>query len=130
MAETITDQMCFDMAPEQLGFYIGLRDPNSCVLVSRVMAYRHECAARQVGLVLYPRTAAPVSGSVDVKTTCAPNSESTTSLRVSCSTDGLWAGDPVCVCKAGYWQSFDKDGNQICIREYISVCLLTLYCVL
>ena len=128
VAATLTDQRCFEMAPGQLGFYIGLRDPNSCVLVSRVLAYRHECAARQVGLVLYPRTAAPVSGSVNVDTTCAPNSERTTSLRVTCNSDGLWEGsDPVCICKPGYWLQRDRDGNQACSREYMSAYILTLY---
>lgn len=120
VAATLTDQMCFTLRDQDKGFYVGLRDPNSCVLVSRVIAYRHECDARQVGLVSFPATASPTEGSRSLSAQCVANAEPVSSMRVQCRSDGIWVGTPQCRCKAGYKQETDGEGNLRCVGEYLS----------
>ena len=59
---TINEHECFIMPQQERGFYLGLKDPNSCVSVSRLVAYRHECKAKEVGLVLFPHFASATHG--------------------------------------------------------------------
>ena len=62
------------------------------------------CKARVIGLVHYPATTAPASGSVTVNTQCADNAHRTSSnLNVSCTSSGNWSGTtPHCQCDTGY----------------------------
>ena len=71
--------------------------------------------ARSVGLVRYPTTLAPASGSVTVTTQCADNAHvrSGSSLSVRCTSSGSWSGTPVCECDAGY-RAVSVSGRQIC----------------
>ena len=52
------------------------------------------CEAKSEGLVRYPTTLAPVSGSVTVTTQCADNANTTDSntLKVTCDLHGNWSG--------------------------------------
>ena len=52
------------------------------------------CSERSVGLVRYPTTLAPASGSVTVTTQCADNAHirSGPSLSVRCTSSGSWSG--------------------------------------
>ena len=85
--------------------YVAIQDVGSCVGISRLRVYRYICPSRQVGLVLYPETPAPVSGSVNVQFTCVdnayiPESESDT---VTCCHNGTWSTEvPVCEYNVGY----------------------------
>ena len=72
-----------------------------------------------IGLVHYPTTTAPVSGSVTVTTQCADNADifNSTSLNVTCTSSGSWSGEtPQCQCDEGY-QSNNISGTQICEGE-------------
>ena len=73
------------------------------------------CAAKIEGLVHYPSTQAPVSGSVTVTTQCADNSHSTSStLNVRCASSGNWIGaTPNCECDSGY-RAATVGRKQIC----------------
>ena len=90
----------FTLDPSETGFYVALQDTGTCVGISRLRVYRYTCPSRQVGLVLYPETPAPASGSVNVYFTCVdnasiPESESDT---VICNHNGMWSTHiPVCV---------------------------------
>ena len=68
-----------------------------------------------MGLVYYPTTIAPVSGSVSVTTQCADNAHRTSSsLSVSCTSSGKWSGTtPQCQCDTGY-HPVTVIGRQIC----------------
>ena len=73
------------------------------------------CEAERLGLVLYPTTLAPVSGSVTVTTQCADNAHKiSSSLSVSCTSSGTWIGIPQCECVAGYQVIVDDRGMEIC----------------
>ena len=62
------------------------------------------CVAKSEGLVRYPTTLAPVSGSVTVTTQCADNAHGVSSSpSVLCTSSGSWSGAiPQCQCNTGY----------------------------
>ena len=62
------------------------------------------CEVQSVGLVRYPATLAPNSGSTTVFSQCADNARrvSGSSLSVTCSSTGSWSGNPRCQCNDGY----------------------------
>ena len=65
------------------------------------------CRAKSAGLVHYPTTLAPVSGSVTVAVQCADNAYiiNSTSLNVSCTSNGSWSGvTPQCQCNEGFYE--------------------------
>ena len=57
-----------------------------------------------MGLVRYPTTLAPASGSRTVATQCADNAHLTSSCpNVECTSVGVWSGEiPQCECDEGY----------------------------
>ena len=81
------------------------------------------CSERSVGLVRYPTTLAPASGSVTVTTQCADNAHvrSGSSLSVRCNSSGSWSGTtPICECDAGY-RAVSVSGRQICQSKPCSI---------
>ena len=77
------------------------------------------CPAQSVGLVRYPTTLAPASGSVTVTTQCADNARvrSGFSLSVRCTSSDSWSGTPVCECDDGYLPVTVSTGRQVCQSE-------------
>ena len=72
-----------------------------------------------IGLVHYPTTTAPASGSVTVTTHCADNAHitDTASLTVTCTSNGSWSGQiPQCECDLKYNEAM-VNGRQICLGE-------------
>ena len=122
---TFTDHRYFNLRTSQDGFYLALQDVGdntlrgTCVAISKLIIYRHECHAQAVGQVQYPATQAPVSGTVTVPTQCVPNAHrSSSSLTVSCGSDGYWGSEhPECQCNEGYRRIIDRSGNQFCVGK-------------
>ena len=82
----------------------------------QVAAINSRGAAQIIGLVNYPATTAPESGSLTVKARCADNAHirSGSSLSVRCTSSGSWSGTtPVCECDAGY-RAATVSGRKIC----------------
>ena len=79
-----------------------------------------------IGLVHYPTTIAPASGSVTVTTQCADNAHRTSSsLSVSCTSRGSWSGTtPRCQCDTRY-RAVTVGGRQICKGSNLVVLQLT-----
>ena len=73
------------------------------------------CETKTEGLVHYPTTLAPASGTLSVTTQCADNAHRTSSsLSVTCNSSGIWGGQtPQCQCDSGY-QAITKNGREIC----------------
>ena len=74
------------------------------------------CGAKSEGLVDYPTTLAPVSGSVTVAVQCADSAHiiNSTSLNVRCTSNGSWSGGtPVCACDERYHE-ITHNGTHIC----------------
>ena len=103
-----TEKICFNITVTQTGFYMAVRDPNSCITISKVLVTRFQCPAKQEDLVLYPETAAPVNNDMTVLTECVPNASPVTELEVTCDSTGYWAGVPTCECNPGYKKRFDR----------------------
>lgn len=119
VAFTVYDHFCFDLTEEQRGFYLAIRDQTSCIHISNMLVYRHECATKQVGLVHFPDTASATSGTRTVSAQCVENAEqSSSSLDVHCRSDGIWTSVvPQCRCKPGYREISDK-GVKRCIGTF------------
>ena len=68
-----------------------------------------------MGLVRYPHTQAPASGTQSVTTQCADNAHRTSSsLIVTCDSSGNWGSQsPRCQCNSGY-RAVTVNGRQIC----------------
>ena len=79
----------------------GGSSTSNLVEPSRTTSYE----AKSEGLVRYPTTLAPVSGSVTVTTQCADNAHviNSTSLNATCTSNGTWTGLTLhCQCDTGY----------------------------
>ena len=99
-----TGSACFTLSPQERGFYLAVQDNSSCIFLSHMVVYRNECQEKREGLVLYPTFASPDEGSRPVIAQCVENAERvpSSSLAVSCQSNGTWVGTPECRCKAGY----------------------------
>ena len=72
------------------------------------------CEAKTEGLVHYPTTLAPVSGSVTVTVQCADNAHSTIGTNITCMSDGSWSGTVHCQCNDGYILVEVSHSKKIC----------------
>ena len=90
------------------------------IFTSHVYSYSDVCPAQSVGLVRYPATLAPNSGSTTVAAECADNARRvSSSLTVTCSSTGGWSGSPQCHCNTGY-QTAIIDGRHVCLGLQIN----------
>ena len=93
------------------------RPGSSAVVIYYSVSDCTECEAKNDGLVRYPTTLAPASGSVTVTIQCADNAniKAGSSLNVTCISNGSWSGHiPVCKCDEGHHVTTDDDGREIC----------------
>ena len=72
------------------------------------------CEAKTEGLVHYPTTLAPVSGSVTVTAQCADNAHSTIGTNIICMSDGSWSGTVHCQCDDEYILVEVSHSKQLC----------------
>ena len=127
LAVSVVDSFCFTVNRRDAGFYLAIRDETSCILLSRMIVYRRQCAAQQVGLLQYPETASSPSGTRTVRAQCVENSLPVSSLNVQCRNDGLWAESTArCQCRDGYRQVGEGE-NTRCEGMYIHVQFITSY---
>ena len=106
------------VTPDIEGFYLAVRDNTSCIQIAHLRVYRHECATKQEGLVLFPNTAAPIANTTTVTTECMPNSSPVTDMSARCDSLGYWDGSAECVCDPGYIIIItDPNGDNRCKRE-------------
>ena len=94
----------FMMQPGETGFYLALRDQGTCVEISRILVQRFNCAPFQDGLIIYPDSPAPVTGSAPVAVSCVSNGAvSSQSPHAQCGSNGQWVSQtPTCGCSPGY----------------------------
>ena len=88
---------------------------NLATFTSHLYSYSDVCPAQSMGLVRYPATTAPESGSRTVIAQCADNARRvSSSLSVTCSSTGSWSGSPRCQCNSGY-DEVTIEGRQVCL---------------
>ena len=112
----------FTLPPSSTGFYVALQDIGSCIALSRLRVYHYNCQSFQTGLVEYPDSPAPVSGSANIDISCVENAEVSGSSRVTCGSDGTWGSqNPVCQCRLGH-----ENRQMLCIGKFLfSLCYLS-----
>ena len=92
------------------------------------------CDAQSVGLVRYPATLAPNSGSHTVTAQCTDNASPTSSLSVMCQSDGTWpsSNTPKCLCNTGY-KAVSDNGREFCqglLDTCNSYCTCSFACII
>ena len=98
----------------QSGFYLGIRDNGTCVIVSRVLVYYSVCEAGSEGLV---RVDQNTSAGNTLQGHCVENSESTSDSvppLLECQESGQWRVVSGCQCSAHYFLDHSKD---LCLSE-------------
>ena len=112
-----------NFATEATGFYLGIRDVSSCIVIYRVLVFYYVCPAVTSDLMTRPETIAPIIGASQVIGQCVANAspESGTGPRFMCSQRGVWSSNigSGCVCGSGFQSS--SDGHS-CVGM-LSVCL-------
>ena len=101
------------------GFYLAIRDNRSCIQVSQIKVYRHQCYSKQEGLVVFPDTAAPVENDMTITAGCMPHSTpvSAGNMAMTCDSDGNWRGRGQCRCDAGYKREAGENGGESCVGK-------------
>ena len=110
------------------GFYLGIQDETSCVLVHRVLVFYYVCPANTSDLITRPEVIAPRIGNsapIVVNGQCVENSSPELNgigARLTCSQNGVWGGigGAGCVCDTGFQRSLD---GRSCVSTFLSDCL-------
>ena len=114
-----------NFATEAKGFYVGIQDKTSCIVIHRVLVFYYVCPAVTSDLITRPETIAPISGARQVVGQCVENAspESGAGPLFICSQSGVWSSNigTVCVCDSGFQSSSD---GRSCVST-LSVCLST-----
>ena len=103
-----------NFATEATGFYLGIRDESSCIVIRRVLVFYYVCPAMTSDLIARPETIAPVVGDstpIEVVGQCVENAspENGVGPRLTCSQNGLWSENSgaMCVCNPGFQSTSD-----------------------
>ena len=115
-----------NFATEATGFYLGIQDESSCIVIHRVLVFYYVCPAVTSDLITRPETIAPIIGGtapVQVVGQCVENAnpESGAGPRFVCSQSGIWSSNisTGCVCGSRFQSS---SNNRSCVGM-LSVCL-------
>ncbi len=118
----------FGFNTDETGFYLAIRDPGTCILISRLIVFYYTCPGETVNLMVRPETIAPMVGSgiqLNVNASCFQNS-SPVGERSSliCLESGNWvvASSGRCECKIGFVPTIDR-GNCLCKYNYDHTCV-------
>ena len=134
-----------NFATEATGFYLGIQDETSCIVIHRVLVFYYVCPAVTSDLIVRPETIAPISGAHQVVGQCVENarSESGGGPLFVCSQRGIWSVNigTECVCNPGFRSTSNGsmcDGTYVvcppvcqsvclstCLSVHLSVCLST-----
>ena len=103
-----------NFATEATGFYLGIQDETSCIVIHRVLVFYYVCPAVTSDLITHPETIAPIIGAstpVQVVGNCVASArpQSGATPYLTCSQKGVWTVNigAGCVCNAGFQSSSD-----------------------
>ena len=121
-----------NFATEATGFYLGIQDVSSCIVIHRVLVFYYVCPAVTSNLISRPETTGPMIGAstpVEVVGQCVDNA-SPENVRpgLTCSQKGVWSvnSGAGCVCNPGFQPS--SDGHS-CEGMLSVVCLSACQCI-
>ena len=122
-----------NFATEATGFYLGIQDETSCILINRVLVFYYVCPAVTSDLITRPETIAPIIGGtvppVQVVGECVEGTQPENGVqpRLTCSQNGVWSVNfgAGCVCGAGLQSSSDGLSCvgmlSICLSSFLSL---------
>ena len=85
------------------GFYLGFKDTGTCVNIQRIQIYYKKFTPVASSPVICPETGLPPAGTTaSVTCSCPANSVATSSLQMTCRSDGTCTGNLTCQCQGGY----------------------------
>ena len=120
-----------NFATEATGFYLGIQDVGSCIVIRRVLAFYYVCPAVTSDLIAHPETIAPIIGgtapTAQVVGRCVEGTQPENGVepRVTCSPMGIWSVNlgSGCVCGSGFESSSD---GRSCVGTF-SVCFFSIF---
>ncbi len=111
----------FGFNTDESGFYLAIRDPGTCIFISRLMVFYYTCPGETVNLVVRPETIAPTIGSgiqLNVNASCFENSSPVgDDFSLKCLESGNWvaAVSSRCECHTGFIPTMDGEN---CLCKY------------
>ena len=98
-----------DFATNESGFYLAIRDEDTCLAVTRVLVFYNVCPQETIGLMIRPETLSPPITTpsqepLRVTGQCVANAgtESGAAPSVTCSPGGTWSVVSGCRCNQGF----------------------------
>ncbi len=108
----------FGFNTDESGFYLAIRDPGTCIIISRLIVFYNVCPGETVNLVVRPEIIAPTVGSHNVTASCFNNSSPVgDDLSLRCLESGNWvtAASTRCECDTGFFPSMNGEN---CLCKY------------
>ena len=113
---------------EATGFYLGIQDETTCIVIHRVLVFYYVCPAVTSDVITRPKTIAPIIGAstppAQVVGQCVENARSQigTGPYLTCSQKGVWSMNigTRCVCHPGFQSSSD---GHLCVGRSVCLCL-------
>ena len=116
-------------ATQATGFYLGIQDETSCIVIHRVLVFYYVCPAVTSDLITHPETIAPIIGAstpVQVVGNCVESArpQSGATPYLTCSQKGVWTVNvgAGCVCNPGFQSSSDGHSCVGMLSVFLSVC--------
>ncbi len=119
----------FGFTTDETGFYLAIRDPGTCIHISRLFVFYNACPGETVNLVVHPETIAPPVGSgiqLNVNASCIQNSSLIyqyywyynfidADLSLICLESGNWiavssrSSRSSCMCNTGFFPIMNRE---------------------
>ena len=133
--QTQTISLTYSSTDTDSGFYLAIRDQNSCLTISRVLVFYYVCPAEARNLVQFEELLAPPNipqnEAISVLAQCIPNASpvsQTGQVMVICDERGLWQVIPVSGCECDSGMQPNNNGSE-CIGE-TSLLSFKLSCII
>ena len=133
--QTQTISLTYSSMDTDSGFYLAIRDQNSCLTISRVLVFYYVCPTEAQNLVKFEELLAPPnipqSEAISVIAQCIPNASPmspTQQVKVICSAKGVWQVLPDFRCECDSGMQPNNNGSE-CIGEtsLLSLSFIWLY---
>ena len=105
-----------DLTGSETGFYLAIRDQDSCLFITRIVVFYYVCPAVTENLIIYPEILTPPISTTSQPISvnggqCVGKASPTVGDNpiVTCSQGGIWRIITGCTCNSGF--SMNADGT-------------------